>query len=85
MTHNVIPFHIEDLGSPGTNDKSTLDPSEEIRGIIKNMTTVIELPYQIKLRSDAFDDILDIEVLTQCNHPTTCIIFEDNTGLGDRL
>ena len=48
------------------------------------MTTTVEIPYQIYMSSDPFEDFIEVLIDTKDHHPSMGLVFTTNTSMGYR-
>lgn len=78
----VITYDIEDYYY---TDPILHESQDKIMGIVRNIINTIELPFQISLGSNLFDDVLSFDILTRGHHPMLGLELYGNVEIGHRL
>ena len=75
---NIIPYMQDEVDNQNEHENVN-------KASIRKLDTNIELPYQICLSADPFDNMLDTEILTKISHATLGLELKHNEELGNRL
>ena len=67
---HIIPYNLTDIISDEDSIASSNESSDDIIGIVKNMTTTIDPTYHVSLSNNPFDDIVEIGISTRGRHST---------------
>ena len=87
--HDLTPLHpqndhIIDV-IPFDDDELDIDTTKIIDEKISHMQATNELPYQIYMSSNKFEDTIEIEIDTRDTHATLDLITTINQDIGHRL
>ena len=74
---NIIPFEDDDVVQKHDSGTDTC-------AHIHYMQATVEMPYQIHMSSDPFEDITQVSIDTKGDHKTLGLIFKINEGMGHR-
>ena len=77
-TINIIPFDVNNIHN--VSDEADEDTIAQVH----NIKTTVELPYQIYISSNSFEDAIEVSINTKGYYPSMGIILTTNTSMGHR-
>ena len=77
-TINIITFDVNNIHN--VSDEADEDTIAQVH----NIKTTVELPYQIYISSNSFEDAIEVSINTKGYYPSMGIILTTNTSMGHR-